>query len=74
MKTKNLIETRFHELLVKDCRGQATPAEKAKLDRYERLRNGEMNHSERRQCAAIDHQIHEMKRLLGKVEHMTKSV
>lgn len=70
---KRRIEKRFHELLIKECRGEATPQEITKLNRYDKLRGSEQDWNERRHRARMDWQIRGMKKLTGKFDHWMKN-
>lgn len=69
--TKRRIEARFNELLIKECRGTATPQEVAKLERYQKLRGSEQDWNERHRSARMDWDIRKLKKLLGGVNHRT---
>ena len=62
-------EERFHELLVKDCRGQTTEREKSELAILESARLSELESKEKHLVDALDKQISQLKELLGSMNH-----
>lgn len=64
------LEKRFHDLLCKVCNGTATENEKKKFEILEKKRN-KSDEWESRQTAKLEYSIREMKKLLGKVKHIT---
>ncbi len=61
-------EERFHELLIKDCRGTLTPEETVEYERLSAEREAPINAAEAEQCAKVTKQIEILKDLLKKLE------
>ena len=58
-------EKRFHELLVKDCRGLTTEEEKSELAILESSRISEIEAEEKHLVGPLDEAIRQLKELLG---------
>ncbi len=58
-------EERFHELLLKDCRGTLTPEETAEYERLSEEREAPINAAEAERCKELTKQIEELKQLLN---------
>lgn len=65
---KTTLEKRFHELLVLDCRGKATPTEKRKLSILEKMRE-EPSDYEKRQISRLDYQTRKIKKQMGEIAY-----
>ena len=58
-------EERFHELLLKDCRGTLTAEEAVEYERLSEEREAPINAAEAERCKELTKQIEELKRLLN---------
>jgi len=67
---KSSLEKRFHELLVLDCRGKATPTEKRKLAILEKMRECEPSAFEKRQIPRLEWNMRQMRKTLGRLNHL----
>ena len=65
------LEKRFHELLVLDCCGRATPTEKRKLAILQKKRE-EPSDYERRQIPRLEYQTRKIQKLMGKIEYRSR--
>ena len=65
------LEKRFHELLVLDCSGKASPVEKRKLAILQNMREQPSDY-EKRQIPRLDYQTRQMRKLLRKIEYHHK--
>ena len=57
-------EERFHELLIKDCRGTLTIDEQVEYDRLSEEREAPINELEAERCKKLTEQIEQLKKLL----------
>ena len=58
-------EERFHELLLKDCRGILTEEERVEYERLSEEREAPINVAEAERCRELSKQIEELKKLLN---------
>jgi len=58
-------EERFHELLIKDCRGTLTEEERVEYERLSEEREAPVNAAEAERCKQLTKHIEELKRLLN---------
>ena len=66
------LEQRFHELLILDCSGKATPIEKRKLAILEKMRDQTSDY-EKKQIPRLDYQMRKMRKLIRRSEILYKS-
>lgn len=57
-------EERFHELLIKDCRGTITSEEKIEFERLSEAREAPINADEADRCKELTKHIEELKKIL----------
>ena len=57
-------EERFHELLIKDCRGTLTPEETVEYERLSEEREAPINAAEAERCKQLTKHIEALKKLL----------
>ncbi len=61
-------EERFHELLIKDCRGTLTPEEQIEYNRLSEEREAPINAAEAERCAKVTKDIEILKKLLERFD------